>query len=212
MAKVKRRPYTSKARADKAQATRRSIVDAAARLFVERGYAATAIDDIASQAGVTSRTVYLAFPNKRALLDEAIGVALGGDDAPVMVRDRQWFRESLEAAGSEIPALFARFTTALHIRAAALLEAAEAGAAADPELALRRDLGHENRRADMRRIAEAIAAKTGVDAGYATDMLYTLGSSAVYSLLVFQSGWTPARYERWLTAMLEAALVRPAYG
>lgn len=196
-----------KTRADRAQATRRRIVETASRLCVERGYAATAIDDIASEAGVTSRTICLAFPNKRALLDEAIGVSLGGDDAPVLVRDRTWFRETVGAPGPEIPALFAGFTAALHVRTAALLEAAEAGAAEDHELALRRDRGHDNRRADMRRVAEAIASKTGVDAGYATDMLYTLGSSAVYSLLVFQSGWTPQRYERWLAAVLEATLL-----
>jgi AcrR family transcriptional regulator len=208
-AAVKPRAYKSQARAEKARATRRRIVDAAARLFVERGYAATAIDDIASEAGITSRTVYLAFPNKRALLDEAIGMALGGDDAPVLVRDREWFRETVEAPGPQIPALFARFTTALHVRSAALLEAAEAAAAADAELARRRDRGHASRHGDMRRVAEAVAAKTGVDAGYAADLLYTLASSAVYSLLVFECGWTPERYERWLAATLEAALLTP---
>lgn len=212
MAEVKRRPYRSKTRADRSRATRRRILAAASRLFVERGYAATAISDVAAAAGVTSRTIYFDFPNKRALLDQAIGVALGGDDASVVVRDRDWFRQTVQASGSEIPALFARFTTTLNERSAALLEAAEAGASADTQLAVRRDRARQNRRADMRQVAAALAAKVGVDIDYATDMLYTLGSSSVYALLVFQCGWSAARYEDWLTAALEGALLERVGG
>ena len=205
---VKRRPYRSAARVEHAQQTRRRIVAAASRLFVQRGYASTSVADIAAEAGVVSRTIYLDFPNKRALLDQAIGVAIGGDDAPVMLRDRNWFRQTVEAPGTDLPALFAKFNVALLARSAALLEAAEAAASADPELAERRDRGHENRRADLRRVATAIASKTGADVDYVTDLLYTLGSSAVYALYVFQCGWSPKRYERWLREALEAAILK----
>jgi AcrR family transcriptional regulator len=204
---VKRRSYRSAARVHQAQQTRRRILAAATRLFVERGYAATSVADIAAAAGVVSRTVYLDFPNKRALLDEGLGVALGGDDSPVMVRDRDWFRQTVEAPGADIPMLFAKFTAALHVRSAELLEAAEAAAAADPELALRRDRGHQNRRADMHRVATAFAAKTGADPDYVTDLFYTLGSSAVYVQFVNQCGWSPERYERWLRDALQAAIL-----
>src|SRR5450756_2418778 len=179
---VKRRPYRSAARVEQAQQTRRRIVAAASRLFVQRGYASTSVADIAAEAGVVSRTIYFDFPNKRALLDQAIGVAIGGDDAPVMLRDRNWFRQTVEAPG--------------------------AAASADPELAERRDRGHENRRADLRRVATAIASKTGADVDYVTDLLYTLGSSAVYALYVFQCGWSPKRYEMWLREALEAAILK----
>jgi AcrR family transcriptional regulator len=205
---VKRRSYRSAARVQKALQTRRRILAAATRLFVDEGYAATSVADIAAEAGVVTRTVYLDFPNKRALLDEAIGVALGGDDAPVMVRDRDWFRQTVEAPGAEIPALFAKSAAALHVRSGALLEAAEAAAAADPELAQRRDRGHQNRRADLARVATAIAAKSGADLDYVTDLLYALGSSAVYAQFVFQCGWSPERYERWLRETLEAAILK----
>ena len=205
---VKRRPYRSAVRVEQAQQTRRRIVAAASRLFVQRGYASTSVADIAAEAGVVSRTIYLDFPNKRALLDQAIGVAIGGDDAPVMLRDRNWFRQTVEAPGTDIPALFAKVNAALLARSAALLEAAEAAASADPELAERRDRGHENRRADLRRAATAIASKTGADVDYVTDLLYTLGSSAVYALYVFQCGWSPKRYERWLREALEAAILK----
>ena len=50
----------------------------------------------------------------------AIGVALGGDDAPVMVSDRDWFLQTIEARVGETLGLFAKFITALHVRSAAL--------------------------------------------------------------------------------------------
>jgi AcrR family transcriptional regulator len=203
---VKRRAYMSQVRAQNAQRTRRRIIAAATRLFAERGYAATSIADIAAEAGVVSRTVYLDFSTKRALLDAAIGVALGGDDVPMMVRDRDWFRQIVEAPAGEILAVFAKFAAALHLRSAALLEAGEAAAAADPELIKARDRGRKSRRANMRRVATAISAKTDADVDYVTDLLYTLESSAVYALFVFQCGWSPERYERWLKETLDAAI------
>ena len=48
--------------------TRRLIVDAARKLFLERGYAATTIDAIAKEAGVAVSTVYAIYKNKRAIL------------------------------------------------------------------------------------------------------------------------------------------------
>ncbi|UUO03171.1 TetR family transcriptional regulator [Mycolicibacterium novocastrense] len=47
---VKRR-YSSRLRAAQASGTRRRIVAAAERLFVEHGYAATTIDAVAAAAG-----------------------------------------------------------------------------------------------------------------------------------------------------------------
>src|SRR5215212_1202739 len=50
--------------------TRRLIAEAAGRLFLERGYAATTMDAIGGEAGVAVSTVYAAFKNKRAILKE----------------------------------------------------------------------------------------------------------------------------------------------
>ena len=42
----------------KATMTRRSVVDAAAKLFVERGYLATSVQQVADEAGVSRATVF----------------------------------------------------------------------------------------------------------------------------------------------------------
>lgn len=49
-------------------ATRQRILTAAQRLFAERGYADTSIEDISVAADVAIRTIYLHFPSKAAIM------------------------------------------------------------------------------------------------------------------------------------------------
>ena len=74
---VKRRPYDSALRADQAHQTRGAIVDAAAALFAEKGYAAVSVDAVADGAGVSRATVFNSVGGKPALLGEAFRLAFG---------------------------------------------------------------------------------------------------------------------------------------
>jgi AcrR family transcriptional regulator len=56
----------------KSARTRRRLLDLAAQLFVERGYAAVSIRDIATAAGLTNGAVYGHFRSKGQLLVEVI--------------------------------------------------------------------------------------------------------------------------------------------
>ena len=87
-----RRRYDSPLRDQQARQTRQTIVAAANRLFLARGYAATSLADIAKEAAVARPTVFSAFGSKAALLREVVDQALAGDDEPVPVAERPWFR------------------------------------------------------------------------------------------------------------------------
>src|SRR5215468_6442832 len=92
-----RRRYESPVREANARRTRAAIVAAASELFTARGYAATSLADIAAAAGVARRTVFAAFGSKPALLRQVLDQALAGDDEPVAVADRPWFRPVWDA-------------------------------------------------------------------------------------------------------------------
>ena len=69
---------------------------AAAELFVERGYAAATIAAIAGRAGVARPTVFPSVPGgKPELLKLARDLAIAGDDEPVPVPERGWFRSAM---------------------------------------------------------------------------------------------------------------------
>src|ERR1700753_981537 len=85
--------YQSPLRAEQAAATRRLVLDAATRLFIERGCAATSIDLIAERAGVGRSTVFAAAGGKPWLLKTAYDRAVVGDDAPVPLLQRPGARK-----------------------------------------------------------------------------------------------------------------------
>ncbi|MDG9695214.1 ScbR family autoregulator-binding transcription factor [Streptomyces sp. DH17] len=59
---------------ERAKVTRRSLVEAAAQLFAEQGYAATSVNDIGTRSGRTSGAVYFHYTGK-----EGIAVAVVED-------------------------------------------------------------------------------------------------------------------------------------
>src|SRR5947208_12190619 len=73
MPAVARRPRKARPRWKRRKEARPAeIVSAALDVFVERGFAATRLEDVARRAGVTKGTVYLYFKNKDALFKAVV--------------------------------------------------------------------------------------------------------------------------------------------
>ncbi len=96
----------------KTASTRRAILDAARRLFLERGLSATRVIDVADRASLAKGTVYLHFADKDALVEavlrEAIGAPLArlrlepiGDDESVKAFLRRAALPFLQTVESE---------------------------------------------------------------------------------------------------------------
>lgn len=63
-------------REEGASRRRLAILDAAYAEFLEKGFAATRIEDVARRAGVAKGTIYLNFPDKQALFEEMVRAVL----------------------------------------------------------------------------------------------------------------------------------------
>src|SRR3979490_2637865 len=95
-AKVKpKRAYDASRRRMQARESRRAMLDAGRRLFLEHSYANTTIPMVAAEAGVSVQTVYKAFENKPGLVKALVDVALVGDDEPVPMMEREFVRQNM---------------------------------------------------------------------------------------------------------------------
>jgi AcrR family transcriptional regulator len=65
-------PEAPRRRQRRKDARPQEIVEAAMRLWAEKGYAATRLDDVAAEAGVAKGTIYLYFASKEALFEAAL--------------------------------------------------------------------------------------------------------------------------------------------
>ncbi|KWW99977.1 Transcriptional regulator [Carbonactinospora thermoautotrophica] len=207
-----RRRYTSPARREQARKTRRAILDAAHRLFAEKGYLATSVEDIAREAGVARPTVFTSVGVKSQILKEVIDLTLAGDDEPVPVRERPWFREALEEPDPHrMLHLHARNMRMMYVRCADVYCAVESAAEADPDVGALWQAMQRWRLMGSRFVAESLAGKTrlrdGYDADTVADMLWSVATPMVYRKLVRERGWSPEQYERWLADLLCRALL-----
>jgi AcrR family transcriptional regulator len=96
----------------KKQRTREQIVDAAFKLFAERGFAATTVADIAAAADIAPRTFFSYFPSKEEVvfydfdaLFESLSVAIVGRPEGVSAIDalREWVSQALPVKHEESP-------------------------------------------------------------------------------------------------------------
>lgn len=217
MAEVNRgtRRYVSPLRRDAAARTRQAVLDAANDLFVAQGYTATTIDEIAGRAGVSKPTVFAAVGSKQAILKQLRDIALAGDDQPVPVAQRPWYREALaEPDPRRALCLYARNATAIHRRAAGVHEVLRAAAASDKDLHGLWRASEDERRGGATIVIDAILQKSplkaGLDRAAAIDIVWILTASDIFWRLVRTRRWSHTQYENWLGDTLCEQLLPPA--
>jgi AcrR family transcriptional regulator len=210
-----RRRYHSPLRVEQAAATRRGVLEAAQRLFERDGYSATSMAAIAAEANVSLKTVYVAFETKSGLLLALWHLLLRGDEEPVPVGDRPWFRAVLdEPDPARQLRLNVRNAKLVRARLGPLLQVVRRAASADPEVdelwtRIQADF-YDNQRSVVVVLHEKKALRPGLDVAHATDILWTLNHPDLYWLLVNERGWTPDQHEEWLADLLCGQLLADA--
>jgi AcrR family transcriptional regulator len=198
-------------KAEQSRATRRRITAAATTLFVRDGFLTTTMAAIAAEAGVAVQTLYLSFGNKTAILHAAFDEAIVGDDDPVPVMERAWWRDLMTStdAGAAL-SIFVDNSCAIIARAGALYGVI-LGAAADPEVAELLANNKRERRAGFTAAVQTLSTRAGFRPGLsladATAVAYAVQSEETYLLMVGECGWSVEQWHDWVLRTLLAEFV-----
>jgi AcrR family transcriptional regulator len=199
--------YHSPRRADAATATRAAILDGARGLFLERGYSAVTVPEIASAAGVAVQTVYSSAGGKAAILsailtpsvtDRAVeetrtGVAATDDPCAVIDITARGTRDAHERHWEVIYGLFRRGLV-------------EPSAAAVLDEAIEAYLGVLAEVAD--RLIAMKALRPELDRVFAIDLLWLHLGQRAWFTLVGDRGWDFDRTQAWLAHSARHALLK----
>ena len=201
-------------RFDRAQQTRRRMVDSARERFVTEGYAAATMEHIAGDAGVAVQTLYYTFGTKGQLLCEVVEATAAGADDPAPVAQRAWMQAMLSATSAQrVLALAVEHGADIFVRAAPLWPVV-AAAAADPGVERYWRIVAANRRAGqgrmVGRLVELGVLRQGLDPTRATDLAVVLFGHDTFTSLVTDAGWSVVEYKAWLfTTLTQQLLQRP---
>jgi AcrR family transcriptional regulator len=187
--------------------TRREILRAARRLFAERGFASTSVQQIAEESGVAVQTIYSSIGSKAALvlalndlLDEEADVA--GLAAKLLE----------ETDPPQLIAKGVQLTRQLNERCGDLIQVLLSAAAAEPEAAAALADGMRRHELGASRIAQRLAALGALGSGTtperASAVFSMMTSPASWRQLIHRAGWTFDEAEAWLAPSLAELLLK----
>ena len=202
--KMTRRAYSSEVRRESAENTRSSILEAARGVFLDRGYAAATMPLIAKSAGIALDTIYATVGRKPALFRLLVETALSGVDVAVPAEERDYVKAiRAEPDAARKLQIYSAALRSIQGRLAPLFKVLQEAAAFDPELdTLWREIS-QRRATNMRLFAEDLAAtgrlQEDISVDDVADIIWSMNSSEFYLLLVQERGWSPEKFERWLS-------------
>ena len=192
-----------------ADQTRREILEAARRLFAERGYVATSVADIADAAGVAVQTIYARLGSKRGMLMALIDLIDEEADVEASVASVLGARTPMETLKAEV-----RLTRLFQERCGDLISALFTAAAAEPDLAAAVAEGQHRHREGARLAIERIAVLDGLRKDVSRDRaiglvaLSTTNEAWRELIEAHNLSWDDA--DAWLAEALGRALLNKA--
>jgi len=198
-----KRTYQSPLRDEAARATRRRIRHAAVELFLENGFVATTMKQVAARAGVAERTVYTAYATKADLFRHAVDVALAGDDLPVPILDRDEVSAAMaERDGRRALEQVVAYNVTIGERAHDLVMVGELSSGADPDMRRFSQEGSRAMAAGLRVLAAGLdrhgSLRSDVDVDRAADILFFYLAPYTHHVLRRLRGWSVEQFGAWL--------------
>ncbi|HEY3528837.1 MAG TPA: TetR/AcrR family transcriptional regulator [Nocardioides sp.] len=189
-----------------ALATRDEILRAARRLFAAEGYAATSIQQIAAEAGVSVQTIYSSVGSKAALV-----LALND-----LIDEEAGLREAAAALEAEdrpeqMIALGVRLTRRLNERCGDLVRVLVSTAPSEPDVAATYEEGLRRHRRGVTgltaRLAEMGALSPDMTADRAAAAFSMMTSPASWLQLTGPDEWSFDEAETWIANSLSTLLL-----
>jgi TetR/AcrR family transcriptional regulator of autoinduction and epiphytic fitness len=207
-----KRQYDSTRRKAQARQTRREIIEAARRLFTERGYTGATIEAIAQEADVAVETIYAAFGNKRALFSRLVDVSVGGDDEPILLLQRPGPQAVQKEHDQRTQVrMFAHQMSEIMSRMAPIFDVMHTAAKTEPDIADLRSSLLQQRLHGIQVFISALASngplQKELTEAQAAETTWVISSGEVFSLLTQYLGWPDEQYEAWLEDSLSRLLL-----
>ena len=192
------------------EATRAAIVDAAAAVFVENGYAAATIAQIAARAEVSAETVYAVFGTKRDVLRGVFEQVSAGAPGTEAWQTGDWLsRVKAEPDQRRRFELMTDATRGVLRSVAPIDEIVRSVAASDPEIAELQDEVERRRRSDVRGLVQLLAeaGPLRVSIDDAVDLWWALAHpTGPYRSLTVDRRWSDRRARATLIDVVARAL------
>jgi AcrR family transcriptional regulator len=206
---VKRR-YDGSRRREAADRKRAQVLDAAMTLFEGHGYAATTVQQVASEAGVSVETIYKKFGGKAGLVRALFHRGLAGaGSTPAEVRSDSM--SAAEQSARNVLRGWADLTAEVSPRGSPIVLLIHAAAATDPEARALVDEMNTQRLERMTHNAKRLRGKAGLRRELSTaeirDVLFTYSASELYDILVLHRGWSLRRFSDFVFAGMCAQLL-----
>jgi AcrR family transcriptional regulator len=187
-----------------AQMTKDRVVSAARRLMAERGWAATTIAAIATEAGVATPTVYAVFGNKRGLLEGMRQSMLRDSEIPELMAEA-----AAEPDAAQRLELWARLIRQQMETSYDVIAIHRDAARSDAEAAAAYRIVLDGRAKTFARFVQDLRhdLAPGLDQRSATDLLWAFSNEELWRELVEERRWSPDRYQQWLARTLITQLL-----
>ncbi len=208
MPKSRKRQYVSELRNQAADVTKSRVLNAAKSLFVRHGIDGVTIAQIAEKADVATSTIYALYKSKDGILRGLMTAALFGSRF-------QEAQAQLEGVTDPVRLvmLSAHVARAIYEGESAELGLMRGASAFSP--ALRKleqefeKIRFEMQEERIRLLFAQSRQRSGLELDDARRILWMYTSRDVYRMMVHEGGWTPDRYQQWLSDTLVHALVGP---
>ncbi len=206
MSSTRKRRYSSRMRAESAEDTRKRILDAAKSLMGRKGIEKVTIAEIGKKAGVAESTVYATYKSKEGILRTLMKQTLFGGS----FRSAQKLLDSVNDPVRLIE-LTSHVSRAIYESESSDLGLLRYASGFSPALrSIEQEFDRIRYEMQAKRLVmlfNAGKARPDLSLEDARRILWMYTSRDVYRMMVHEGGWSPDRYQEWLSRTLLDALV-----